>query len=356
MNTEDWISECLPKHERLTESAVSIIKSLLEASGVEFLSITGRTKNKLGIIEKIKRKNYSNPATELTDISGIRIIAFVESDINVISEIIENSFNIDRSNSSNRDEALSLNEVGYRSVHFVCDLGKSRASLPEFAGIGELKFELQIRTVLQHAWAELAHDRSYKFKARLPQEIQRRLYLHAGLLELADRGFSEIAQEIDRYTNTVLKGYEEGNLNIEINSISLTEFIEKWKKENDIKINTTNNEEQLQYVIDELKGFNITKISDLSDIIPKEFANEFKSRKIETNILGLIRDWMIIKDINKLKKEIGVKWRIYGSDVDYNDLELLKKFSSEKNYSALLKYIEKEKTAFRDRDEDVDFD
>lgn len=46
---------------------------------------------------------------------------------------------------------MSVDQTGYRSVHFVCDIGSARAALPEFNGLSGLKFEIQIRTVLQHA-------------------------------------------------------------------------------------------------------------------------------------------------------------------------------------------------------------
>ena len=82
--------------------------------------------------------------------------------------MITGSFNIDEKNSLDKKILLASDQIGYRSVHFVCDLGAQRSGLPEFKDLGGLKFEIQVRTVLQHAWAELAHDRNYKFSGTLP--------------------------------------------------------------------------------------------------------------------------------------------------------------------------------------------
>lgn len=194
-NFEDWLKKHLPRHGNLTEAVVSIVKSLLSDAKIPFLSVTGRTKDERNCIEKVKRKNYERPQNQLTDISGIRIIVYFEHDVEAVSKIIENSFRVDMENSLNRDNVLSTNEVGYRSVHYVCDLGNDRIKLPEFSAFANLRFEFQVRTVLQHAWAELAHDRNYKFAGRLPKPLERKLFLLAGILETADSGFSELSHQ-----------------------------------------------------------------------------------------------------------------------------------------------------------------
>ncbi|MBY5782669.1 GTP pyrophosphokinase [Rhizobium leguminosarum] len=344
MDIHAWIEDCVPKHERLTESATTIIKSLLEARKIDYLSISGRTKNKDGILEKIRRKKYKDPQFQMTDISGIRIIVFIESEVQKVSDIIKQTFIIDEKNSSNKDDVLSLNQVGYRSVHFVCDLGDKRAVLPEFEGLCELKFEFQIRTVLQHAWAELAHDRSYKFKAGLPKEIERKLYLHAGLLEIADKGFSDISREIDAYSAEVLEDYRTGNLDLEINSITLQNFIEEWAKNNNYPLERITNDALTPALIGELEYFGIKNISDINKIIPVNFADFCNNINYSTNIYGLVRGWLIIKNVKKLKEEVKVNWTIFDpGEPPGAELEIYKKFSSDDNYKNIVEYYNREK-------------
>ncbi|RKE84667.1 GTP pyrophosphokinase [Rhizobium sp. AG855] len=344
MDFEREIDDLLPKYRLLTASIESIIKNLIEQNNIDYLSISGRTKNKEGILEKIKRKNYKNPKTQITDISGVRVILFVESDIKLVSDIIEGSFVVDRLNSSNKDENLSLNQVGYRSVHFVCDLGEQRSTLPEFQGLENLKFEIQIRTVLQHAWAEMAHDRSYKFRGQLPSNIQRRLYLHAGLLEIADKGFSELATEIDDYTRSVNQSYEAGNLDIEINSISLTEFIQNWAEKNNYPLEdaSENVNAQVSELVVELAGFGIKTISQLSDLIPSRFVQKAKELNFRTNIFGLVRNFMIIEDVEKIMNQKNVKWTFYDPNEDPDEIKLLRDLSTEENFVNIRRRIDEE--------------
>ena len=153
-----WLAQSLPLYENLTAAVVSILESLLRVNNIDFLAVSGRTKTLESTTEKIRRKNYKDPKAQLTDLSGVRVILYFESQVDRASKLIENSFRVDPKNSMNRDAILSIDQIGYRSVHYVCDLGQSRTCLPEYAHLVGLKFEVQLRTVLQHAWAELAHD------------------------------------------------------------------------------------------------------------------------------------------------------------------------------------------------------
>ena len=328
----NWISDILPQHELLTSSVVSIVKNLLDKENIDYLSVTGRTKDKKSIVEKVNRKSYKNPKDDLTDLSGIRIIVYFESDIKKVSKLINSSFDVDKKNSLDKDTLLATNEMGYRSVHFVCDLGKKRAILPEFETTKNLKFEFQVRTVLQHAWAELAHDRNYKFTGKLPPELERKLYLYAGMLEIADKGFDELSNQIIEYTTQIEKKVQKGNLDIEINSISLEEFIYNWSETNNYPLGKTNNKDLLSEVIKELNQFSIYKISELEKIIPKGFLEKNIVYELNTNIFGLIRKWMILHDYKKFIQNVHFNWVLTNKDLDlYNaflskkDLEELKK-------------------------------
>lgn len=324
---EKWLDEVLPNHKRLTESVVTIIQSLLKSKGVDYLSVTGRTKKRESALEKIERKKYDDPSTKMTDLSGIRIIVYFESDIEKVSKIIEEAFNIDKENSLNQDQKLSVNQIGYRSVHFVCDIGKNRECLPEFLGLKNLKFEFQVRTVLQHAWAELAHDSNYKFTEKLPPQIERNLYLYAGMLELADKGFNELSKEIDMYTASIQKDIQKGDFNHNLDVISLREFVENWSEKNELKLFPLPERSDYSSVIKELAQFGIKSIKQLNDIIPKDYADIFKKIDNKTTILGHVRYWMLIYDYEKFKAEVDFNWTI-----DQDILNILERFFTAKQF------------------------
>jgi len=343
MNIEVWIDEIIPKHKRLTNAIQPLIRSLLDNNEIEYLSVTGRTKAKKSILEKIDRKSYKVPENQLTDISGIRIILFIEADVDKVEEIIANSFEIDGENSTNKNKTLQANQVGYRSKHFVCDIGKQRSELPEFADLANLKFEIQVRTVLQHAWAELAHDRSYKFQGTLPDKIQRQLNLYAGMLEIADTGFNEIAASIEVHKNDIQENYEKGNLDVELDSISISKFMESWFLTNNFLPRMPEFNTNYDELIMELSFYDVNTIRDLKDIIPKDFAEISKGYDEETNVLGLVRLWMLISDPSILFEVKSVDWMW---DISEHELDMYQHLATPENYEKVLELIESNNSVF----------
>lgn len=76
---------------------------------------------------------------------------------------MHDEFSIDEGNSGNKADMLETDKVGYLSVHYFLKLNNKRLALSEYKGYKGLKCEVQVRTLLQHAWAEIEHDRNYKF-------------------------------------------------------------------------------------------------------------------------------------------------------------------------------------------------
>lgn len=334
---ENFLRTTLPLCERLTPAVVSIIKSILEVNRIEYLSINGRVKKFETAINKIRTKKYKNLEENFTDLSGIRVILFSESDVSKTCKLIEETFSVDRENSLDQTEKLGIDKSGYRSVHYVCKIGENRGNLPEFHNLLNLKFEIQVRTVLQHAWAELSHDRNYKFGFKLPLELERRLHLYAALLELADKGFDELSKSIDEYAHGLKT---EGKLlSAELNSLSLVEFIKKWSEETNTKIDIEEGE-PLDDLLGELNHFGVNSIEKLANIIPKNFSETFNKNKNETNIFGLIREWMLIKDWKKLKNYSQRKWIIISND--YEEFPVLQEHLGDEKFWEMINEFEDE--------------
>ena len=188
--------------------------------------------------------------------------------------------------------------------------------LPEYTACKDCVFEIQIRTILQHTWAEIEHDKNYKYSGVLPNEIMRRLNLLSVVLESADNEFNTISQEIDNYKKSVTKEIEKDNLaSIELNSTSLREFIiTKYNKYNvRYDSNTANNEFEM---ISEIKAFGITNLKEFDDIINKNYLEYIATRNLYTNILGFIRTILILKDIRKyFDKCFNGSWVILTTDL-----------------------------------------
>ncbi|MBU9547506.1 GTP pyrophosphokinase [Burkholderia multivorans] len=304
----EWLDEALQRHRRLTDVVSALVRSLLENKGIDYLAISGRTKDKAGALEKIKRKGYENPREQMTDLTGVRVIVFLESDVDRVSSIISDSFNVDHANSLNKDAVLQVNQTGYRSVHFVCDIGPQRGKLPEFEDLSGLKFEFQVRTLLQHAWAELAHDRNYKFSGKLPREMERQLYLYAGMLEIADKGLDQLSAQIDAYSESLREKGERHDFKSPIDSISLAQFCDNWANENGIDISSHASRVHINDLIDELREFGITDLESLRAIIPDGYAKAAKKINYSPTIFGIVRDWMLISDWRRFIRDVSFKW------------------------------------------------
>lgn len=299
----EWYSENRKIYKQLCGKVHNILAEILEINGVNIHAIFSRTKDIESFREKINDIKYNNPKDQITDLAGLRIICYVETDLRIISQIIEESFDLDRENSVDKSKLLGTDKVGYKSIHYVAKLKNERILLPEYKKFEDFKFEVQIRTILQHAWAEIEHDRNYKFSGELPDAIKRRFKLIAGTLELADREFDSIALEIDKINNQVEKATKEGNLDFEINTTTLKQFLlTKFQKLIPDYIRPFPDSSSEYNILKELKGYGITNLNDFNKIIPEDFItslSKYRSRFGTTTYVGLIRHILIIANWEK---------------------------------------------------------
>lgn len=314
--TDVWLEENLPKYELLGKFIVFILENQLQLNGIDYLSVTHRTKTKEGVYEKIIRKSYKDPFNDLMDFSGVRVILYFESDIEKVSSIIESLFNIDTKNSINNEQRLSSNKIGYRSIHYVCDIGDKRKDLAEYEIISNLRCEIQVRTMLQHAWAELTHDRNYKLNGKLPLEIERKINLYSGMLEIADIGFSEIISTVSDY-RTLLNSKDITNSTTQtIDSISLIEFVKQVVKEIglDVEEPKVKSEAFMNELLCEIEFMGITTFAELKSLIPDNYAKAYTEFNERFSYLGFIRDLLLIKDFRKLHTCPNLNWCVLGDE------------------------------------------
>lgn len=164
---------------------------------------------------------------DLHDMLGLRVITYFPEDVDGVARIVERLFEVDRARSSDKRALIDPDRFGYVSLHYVASISPERASLPEFASHASTAFEIQIRSILQHAWAEIEHDLGYKSPAAIPRDIRRRFSRLAGLLELADTEFGAIRNDLDRYIAALPTAISESADQLGIDKDSLLEFISK---------------------------------------------------------------------------------------------------------------------------------
>lgn len=325
-----WYERSQSSYDGLVGIVRSTLESLIKSAKIDFLSVTGRTKSLDSFREKVERKGYSD-SNQITDLAGIRVITFIESDAARVCDLIESSFTVHPESSLDKAGELGIDRSGYRSVHFVCDLGKTRTTLPEFALYKDMLFEIQVRTALQHAWAEIEHDRNYKLSGVLPTPLQRRLYLLAGVLEIVDREFAAIAGEIDTYSAEVAEKTKAGDLDIEINSTSIWEYLPtRIRNLPKINVKPLYDTRSLERVVGELRDFGITRLESLDALLSKAFADALQEIDIEqeTTAAGLMRKAMIFEDVDRY---FGDVWRKNWSSATASTRKLIEnKYGKEK--------------------------
>ncbi|ANW25806.1 hypothetical protein BA953_16550 [Vibrio coralliilyticus] len=220
-----------PSYVLLTEKIQSLLTELLNLREIRFHLIDGRAKTVDSFQEKIRRpsKSYSDPLTELTDLSGVRVIAYYHDDIEKIADVLSSEFQVVEEVSHQASE-YDPEEFGYISLHYIVKISQDRAELAEWNAYKDLLAEVQIRTVLQHSWASISHALQYKNEADVPKSLRRKLNRLAGLFELADEQFVDIRLESDTVKKKVSEQIKAGNHQIPIDPISLREFLNGWSK------------------------------------------------------------------------------------------------------------------------------
>ena len=199
------VREYAARHVVLAEAAdqfVGLVTTILDDAGINYLSVTGRAKSVASFAAKAARALdgvpvFDDPLRDITDQIGVRVITYVHSDVAAVAELLDDQVVV----LDDRDmgqETASEGRFGYASRHLLISLDAARESQPAYEPLRGRRAQVQIRTVLQHAWAEFEHD--IRYKGEIPDEhvrdFDRRFTLAAGLLELADREFSTIRDRL----------------------------------------------------------------------------------------------------------------------------------------------------------------
>jgi putative GTP pyrophosphokinase len=195
---EHLYADLAPRLERL-------IADLLAAEGLRIHSISSRLRKLASIERKVGQSEAGAAPTkyqrlsELTDLLGVRIITYFPDEVDRAASIITREFTIDEENSIDKRAVLDPDRFGYLSLHYVAELSPTRRALIEYQRFSVCCFEIQIRSLLQHAWAEIEHDLGYRTEAAIPREARRRFSRLAGLLEIADTEFAHLRDDLTRY-------------------------------------------------------------------------------------------------------------------------------------------------------------
>ncbi|MEN8686853.1 MAG: (p)ppGpp synthetase, partial [Desulfuromonadales bacterium] len=181
----------LPAHKAALQQLAQAIRMLLEQQGLT-PAIKFRVKSFEAYFDKLRKQNRANGShriVTINDFFGLRIVCPFLEDVETVSSLIVNNFDLLETES--KASQHSFREFGYDSVHHTIRIATQQRGrlLP---GVKRV-CEIQLRTILQDAWAEVEHELVYKSDISLPnQSIRRKLASLNATLTLSDLIFQEI--------------------------------------------------------------------------------------------------------------------------------------------------------------------
>ena len=194
--------ELLPTLDKLAKESYEILHHALREQGIYVTAIEHRVKTEKSLIGKIELKGAKYKSIEdITDLVGLRVITFYTDEVDKVAAIAKRIFDIDWKESVDKRKLHQLDSFGYNSLHYICRMKT-----------GGPRFELQMRTALQHVWSTIEHDTGYKGDVKIPREYMRQFSRLAGMLELVDEEFSRLRIVLTDYRRQTLALVKNGKL------------------------------------------------------------------------------------------------------------------------------------------------
>ncbi len=202
MNTisqlNDHYQTFISAHPHAEQDFIEAVEDVLTDAGLAYDRVSARVKDWRSLKTKAQKRRadnslvYPDPWEDINDVVGVRVTTYHSTEIPHVITALAEMFEIKRSIDKTEQTRVAGN-FGYGSHHLILGVDPRVKHLHD--AYQDFSFEVQIRTVLQHAWAEFEHDIRYKRRSgEIDPQIDRAFTLAAGLIELADQQFDLIAQ------------------------------------------------------------------------------------------------------------------------------------------------------------------
>lgn len=211
MNFEHYERQGLAAYASLAGTVATILVAAIEREGgYRLQQVAKRAKSPASLQKKLQDRlieGTTNLETDIKDLAGCRLVFYTNSDVTrfMNSGVIDQNFEVLEVKLHHpRRDAEDASDL-YISNHYLVALRSERVALPEYASFAGMRCEVQVQTILNHAWAEMAHDTIYKapelgeFGAKQFDSIKQRLRRVARKYLLpAGYEFQQIAQDFKR--------------------------------------------------------------------------------------------------------------------------------------------------------------
>jgi len=288
----DQYGEEKNKYRDFLNAVVNIIENIINPNEFKRLPISFRVKERDSLERKILRQNSMyKDLSEVSDIAGARIITLFADAIGGIKQIIKDEFIV--IGIEDKADGMPPDRFGYVSLHMDVKISDERTNLLEYSRFKGMQAEIQIRTLLQHTWAEIEHDLGYTNKTGVPTpyDIRKKFAKMASLLELADEGFVGIKEAVHIYRKDLPEQIDEKPKRVAIDNESISQFMDKnelaQRLDNEIAkligAELTSDDRYIDDRVSELIYHKIKNVSILTEMLEKHSDDIIKVAKV---ILG----------------------------------------------------------------------
>lgn len=218
----------MPVFEKMQAVVLDRLRQCFDDHHLLVSGIESRIKTEKSLVGKLELKGFKyHTIGDVTDIVGVRVITFYSEEVDLVSALVEQIFEVDWVNSVDKRKMLEIDRFGYMSLHYICRIPVSMYHDPAMPELNQLRFEVQMRSTLQHVWANMYHDMGYKSVVEIPAEYQRNMSRLAGMLELVDEQFCHIRKEVNDYRRNVQSLVASGNFDdVPINGDTFRSYLE----------------------------------------------------------------------------------------------------------------------------------
>jgi ppGpp synthetase/RelA/SpoT-type nucleotidyltranferase len=242
LSDEEWVALQVPRFDAIRPRYLAHAEFLWAVfkQGCDKLAplsiIEARAKSIPSFAEKILRKRQSymrpkgslpvDPLARMTDLCGARVIMQTSDQVQAVCRFIEEAFDVDWPNSEDVSQRLRPTEFGYRSVHYIVTVNPQKlqtagVTIDVPAEVLGLKAEIQARTLLEHAWADIGHEMTYKTELRVPSRIHRQFASLAAVLEGVDRQFGALVHGLEEFQSNFGAYHERKEVDAEIGRLRI---------------------------------------------------------------------------------------------------------------------------------------
>lgn len=211
---------------RIKQLIEDILRKELQSKDCPVAWVECRVKSVESLSAKIDLKGYHDPENEIMDFCGIRIVMYYADHVEDVHREIRKNLRVSDEHSVNKGAELKHNQFDYRSDHLVCQLNPSRAEATEWQDFGDRRFEIQVRSVLQHGWACIDHVLAYKNETDSNSKLRRRLNRLSALLELADDEFFTIKKCFDDLEDSYEEQINQQDYCLPLDLLSLSTYLD----------------------------------------------------------------------------------------------------------------------------------